>query len=245
VPLLTIVPIPYIAIDNVQIDFKANISASSSSVTTTSDSTSTSAGGSAKASLNWGIFSVSADFQANYSSKKDSSASEKSKYSVEYTMDVSVHAGQSDMPAGLAAILNILQGSITDASNSGTFTFTPASPSFDVSAIQSGGTVTVPITVVVKDNNGVLLANQALTVATTGTVPAFLGTPAFTFNNSPVASGNPITTDKNGQATFTLTATASTSNYSSGSTLTLAVSSATSATLTDTVTVTFTGTFKS
>lgn len=32
VPILTIVPIPYIAVDNVNIDFKANISASSSSV---------------------------------------------------------------------------------------------------------------------------------------------------------------------------------------------------------------------
>ncbi len=39
---------------------------------------------------------------ASYSSKKDSSATRDSKYSVEYTMDVAVHAGQDSMPAGMA-----------------------------------------------------------------------------------------------------------------------------------------------
>ena len=40
VPLLTIVPIPYIAIHDIDINFKANISASSSSVSETSSSSS-------------------------------------------------------------------------------------------------------------------------------------------------------------------------------------------------------------
>lgn len=119
VPLLTIVPIPYIAIDTIDINFKANISASSSSVQ--EDSSSTSFGGelAAHAEFGYGMFKVSADFKANYSSKKDSKATQDSKYSVEYTMDIAVHAGQDSMPAGLAAVLGILRESITSGSVGG------------------------------------------------------------------------------------------------------------------------------
>ena len=112
VPLLTIVPIPYIAIQSVDINFKANISASSSSVTENSSSQNLEAGGTAKAKLNLGIFSVEANLKANYSSKKDSKATEESKYSVESTIDVAVKAGQDSMPAGLAKVLELLGNSL-------------------------------------------------------------------------------------------------------------------------------------
>lgn len=108
VPLLAIVPIPYIGIDNVNINFKANISAESS--TSLSTSTSTSFGAEAEVSVNYWF--VKANFKANYSSKKDSTATANSKYSVEYTMDVNVNASQSDMPAGLAKVLQMLNDSI-------------------------------------------------------------------------------------------------------------------------------------
>lgn len=119
VPLLTIVPIPYIAIDTIDINFKANISASSSSVQ--EDTSSQEFGGEASAHMEFGfgMFKVSADFKANYSSKKDSKATQDSKYSVEYTMDVAVHAGQDSMPAGLAQVLGILQQSITSGTPGG------------------------------------------------------------------------------------------------------------------------------
>jgi hypothetical protein len=74
---------------------------------------------SAHAEFGWGMFKVSADFKANYSSKKDSKATAESKYSVEYTMDVKVHAGQDSMPAGLATVLGILQSSITSGTPGG------------------------------------------------------------------------------------------------------------------------------
>ena len=112
VPLLTIVPIPYIAIHTIDINFKANISASSSSVKENSSSENVDAGGTAKAKLNLGIFSVEADLKANYSSKKDSKATEESKYSVESTIDVAVKAGQESMPAGLAKVLELLGNSL-------------------------------------------------------------------------------------------------------------------------------------
>lgn len=115
VPLLTIVPIPYIAIQNVDINFKANISASSSSVQESSSSQSIDAGADIKAKAGWGPFSVEANMKANYSSKKDSKATQDSRYSVEYTMDVAVKAGQDSMPAGLAKVLELL-GSAMDVS---------------------------------------------------------------------------------------------------------------------------------
>ena len=116
VPLLTIVPIPYIAIQNIDLNFKANISASSSSVSETSSSQAIDAGADVNAKLGWGPFSVEASMKANYSSKKDSRATQDSRYSVEYTMDVAVKAGQESMPAGLAKVLELL-GSALDVSD--------------------------------------------------------------------------------------------------------------------------------
>lgn len=113
VPLLTIVPIPYIAIQSIDINFKANISASSSSVTEQTSSESVEAGADITAKLGGGPFCVQANMKANYSSKKDSKATQSSQYSVEYTMDVAVKAGQDSMPAGLAKVLELL-GSAMD-----------------------------------------------------------------------------------------------------------------------------------
>ena len=119
VPLLTIVPIPYIAIQTIDINFKANINASASNSKVENESTSIDAGMAGSASLNLGIFKVNADFHANYSSKKDSTATQDSKYSVEYTMDVAVKAGQDSMPAGLAKVLELLGNSLDVCDPSG------------------------------------------------------------------------------------------------------------------------------
>lgn len=120
VPLLTIVPIPYIAINSIDINFKASISASSSSVQ--EDTSHEEMGGSAEitAGLKVGPFHMDAKMNANYSSKKDSKATQESKYSVEYTMDVAVKAGQDSMPAGLAKVLELLGNSLDISNPSGT-----------------------------------------------------------------------------------------------------------------------------
>lgn len=112
VPLLTIVPIPYIAVQSIDINFKASISASASSVSETSSSSALDAGGELTGGVKIGPFSLDAKLNANYSSKKDSKATEESKYSVEYTMDVAVKAGQDSMPAGLAKVLELLGSSV-------------------------------------------------------------------------------------------------------------------------------------
>ena len=116
VPLLTIVPIPYIAIHDIDINFKANISASSSSVSEQSSSSALDVGAEASIGAKWGAFHMDAKMKANYSSKKDSKATQESKYSVEYTMDVAVKAGQDSMPAGLAKVLELL-GNTLDVSD--------------------------------------------------------------------------------------------------------------------------------
>ncbi len=115
VPLLTIVPIPYIAINSIDINFKANISASAASAEKENSSSAADVKTSASARCFWARGSMN----ASYSSKKDSSATKDSKYSVEYTMDVAVHAGQDSMPAGMAKVLEMLNNSISVVSPEG------------------------------------------------------------------------------------------------------------------------------
>lgn len=120
VPLLTIVPIPYIAVEDIDLNFKASISASSSSVSETSSSESLDAGGDVTAGLKIGPFHLDAKPNANYSSKKDSKATEDSKYGVECTMDAAVKAGQDSMPAGLDKVLELLGSSLNVLDPKGT-----------------------------------------------------------------------------------------------------------------------------
>lgn len=119
VPLLTIVPIPYIAIRDIDIAFKANISAASSTSTTTSESLAVDFGMKTKASANLLIAKASMEMNIGISSKKDSTSTRDSKYSVEYTMDVAVKAGQDDMPAGMAKVLEMLNESIDTVEKGG------------------------------------------------------------------------------------------------------------------------------
>lgn len=112
IPLLTILPVPYIAIQNIDVAFKANISASSSYVQEDTSSLSGNLEGNGSMSVGWGPFKASVNLKGGFSSKKDSRATQDSKYSVEYTIDVGLRAGQDSMPAGLAKVLEILNGSL-------------------------------------------------------------------------------------------------------------------------------------
>jgi hypothetical protein len=125
VPILTIVPIPLILIDDVSIQFKANINASASSTTEEAQSEAIAGELEATGKVGWGPFSLQARMKASYSSKKDSKATQDSRYSVEYTQDVSVHASQAGVPAGLATVLNILSNAATGASRGGDLKVSP------------------------------------------------------------------------------------------------------------------------
>lgn len=114
-PLLTIVPIPFIAIQTIDINFKANISAAASDTEVAHEESATSGSSSFHAGCLW----ARGNINASYSSKKDSTATKDSKYSVEYTMDVAVHATQDSMPAGLAKVLEMLNNSLNVSSAEG------------------------------------------------------------------------------------------------------------------------------
>lgn len=126
VPLLAIVPIPYIAIDTITIDFMAKIDASSSTYSEQSSSSEKSGKLSGSMKIGWGIFSATVNFSGGISSKSSSKATEESKYSVEYTINIHVEAGQDSMPAGLATVLNMLNSAISEADPKGTLEISPA-----------------------------------------------------------------------------------------------------------------------
>lgn len=143
VPLLAIVPIPYIAIDTITIDFMAKIDASATSVTEDASEMEGSFKGSADVSAGWGPFSAKVHMEGGFSSKSSSKATQESKYSVEYTLNIHVEAGQDSMPAGLATVLNILNGAITEAKPSGTFQVSPSSTAIGFDDPAQGATITV------------------------------------------------------------------------------------------------------
>lgn len=121
VPLLTILPIPYLRIDDMSIHFKANITASAED--NSESSSSETANVTSKTNAGWWF--VKTELTASYSSKKDSKTSSNSKYAVEYTMDVSVHAVQDDMPKGMATLLCILNDNAIDKGSKPASTTTP------------------------------------------------------------------------------------------------------------------------
>ncbi|MDD7438737.1 MAG: DUF2589 domain-containing protein [Bacteroidales bacterium] len=151
VPLLTIVPIPYIAINDIEINFKAQISASASNSKEYSKSTATDVGVKASASYRGLFVKASAEMHANFSSKKDSKATQDSKYSVEYTMDVHVKAGQDSMPAGMAKVLEILNGAVDTVNAKG-----------ELSVTENMTSVNRPVVITFRDKFGVFSPQEVM-----------------------------------------------------------------------------------
>ena len=117
VPLLVIVPIPYIRIDDMTVQFKAKISAETASKDTTNEGSQTETKGNLTGRYGWWPSKVEASFSAGYSAKKDSTSARDSRYSVEYTMDIYVHAVNESMPDGMGKVLGFLNESIKNASD--------------------------------------------------------------------------------------------------------------------------------
>lgn len=147
----------------------------------------------AKGKIGWGPFSLSAEFKASYSSKKDSKATQNSEYSVEYTQDVRVHASQAGMPAGLATVLNILSNSAGEGSRDGTLNISPRFGTVDVSDAEAKQSLTVTVV----DANGLRCPGVQVTF---DNIPDFVeyglapfGQPAQTFE-----------TDENGTVSLLL-----------------------------------------
>lgn len=120
VPLLTIVPIPFIAIDTVNINFKATLNMAQRDKSKESDvensyqnsrKTDTGKG----VNVGWGHAEVNRSYSSMYgsvSTKKDSVSTQTSSYSVEATIDINVVAHQESMPAGMSKVLEMLNQAI-------------------------------------------------------------------------------------------------------------------------------------
>lgn len=114
VPLLTMVPIPYIRVDDATIDFNVKIN----SVQETKSSTDAQYGAKteAHAGYNGFRFKTGIKLSASISNQKKSSTSDTVKR--DYSLNVHVHARQDDMPAGVERLLDLL----ADASETETHT---------------------------------------------------------------------------------------------------------------------------
>jgi hypothetical protein len=106
VPILTMLPIPFIRVEETTIDFNAKINSVQESTTTSSHDLSTSL----SAKGGWGPVSVK--LKASYSYKKSSSASSKTERT--YSLKIHVRAVQDELPAGTEKLLGILENAIEE-----------------------------------------------------------------------------------------------------------------------------------
>lgn len=124
VPLLTIVPIPYIAISNISLDFKVAISGTESAtdVEELSQEANLTLQKEQKKGGGWLTKRKTSKMTTSVSTKKDSKATQESSFSIEATMDVRVQAGQESMPAGMAKILEMLSSAVDVVAEKGELT---------------------------------------------------------------------------------------------------------------------------
>lgn len=112
VPVLSIVPIPFIRIESTEINFTAKITETE----TIDVKTSTAVGAETKAAYSSWLSPVRVEFRANFSYNHNTHNT--SSFNKEYQMNVNVRAVQDDLPAGLAKVLQILETSITEKTTS-------------------------------------------------------------------------------------------------------------------------------
>lgn len=107
VPLIAIVPIPYIAINSIDISFKATVNGVESESSSTETEYESKENKKSTRKTGW-FRKKTTTINSTFSTKRDSKSTQDSKFSVEATIDVAVHAGQESMPAGMAKILEML-----------------------------------------------------------------------------------------------------------------------------------------
>lgn len=106
VPFLTMLPVPFIRIEETTIDFNAKITSVIESATASEHGLKTDL----QVKAGWGF--GSAKLKVNYSYKRTSSASNKIERT--YSMAVHVRAVQDELPAGTERLLGILENTIKE-----------------------------------------------------------------------------------------------------------------------------------
>ncbi len=104
VPILTMLPIPFIKVDIITIDFNAKIT----SMETQSQSSDLSIGGNLEVKQRWPSGSAKLNVAVAYKKSTSSGSSVERTYS----MSIHVQASQDEMPAGMEKLLGILEGAM-------------------------------------------------------------------------------------------------------------------------------------
>jgi hypothetical protein len=124
VPLISILPIPYLRVGSMDIEFKAKINSIATATNVNTFNTNDTADGHTGGLLNMfatATFDVSvADQNVNSRLAQQTSS---------YSLDVKVHAGVDELPGGMQRVLNIFDSLITPVpASAGTTTQTPVEP---------------------------------------------------------------------------------------------------------------------
>jgi hypothetical protein len=104
VPILTILPIPFIRVEEATVDFNAKINA----METRSDSTDFAISGNLEVKQRWPGGAAKLNVSCSYQKKTASGSSVERTYS----MQVHVRASQDEMPAGMEKLLSLLEGAM-------------------------------------------------------------------------------------------------------------------------------------
>jgi hypothetical protein len=106
VPILAMLPIPFIRVEETKIDFNAKITSTTESTTASSHDLNVALG----VKGGWGP--VSAELKVNYAYKRTTSSGIKEERT--YSLAVHVRAVQDELPAGTARLLSILENTIKE-----------------------------------------------------------------------------------------------------------------------------------
>lgn len=106
VPILTMLPIPFIRVEETTIDFNAKITSVQETTTTSSHDLNASLG------VKYGWGPVSVNLKVSYSYKKSTTAG--SKVERTYSLAIHVRAVQDELPPGTDRLLSILENNIKE-----------------------------------------------------------------------------------------------------------------------------------
>lgn len=176
VPVLAIVNIPSLMVDEVDITFDMEVKSAESS----KEIDDTKGSFSAKAKVGWGPFSVTANVSGSVASHKENTRS--SDNSAKY--HVQVHASQSGTPEGLSRVLDIIQDSVAPKSVSG-----PNQDLLNTPAIKTAAEAVVKSRKALESANSKLeLANMKLEQAKTASASSTTANTQGATTNSTVAA---------------------------------------------------------
>lgn len=108
VPILSIVPIPYLRLDEMTIDFTAKLQDQIANTTKTNFKLDSEVKGTFKSW--WSPVSMEMRTSMSYEASRQTA----SRYTREYTMKIHVRAVQDDIPAGLERVLDLLEQTIKE-----------------------------------------------------------------------------------------------------------------------------------